>query len=82
MSNKSEWEAILKLGALPPDLVKDYSEKLSSLNVLTFSRFDDGFKREVLKERIPNITADHIICIIDNSKGILTKILYDTIYYN
>jgi hypothetical protein len=73
MSNKSEWEAILKLGALSPDLVEDYSEKLSSLNLLTFSRFDDGFKREVLKERISNINNDHIICIIDNSKGILKK---------
>lgn len=74
MPYKSEWEAILKLGDLSSDLVQDYSDKLSSLDILDFSLLGDSFKYEVLKEKISNITDDHIFNIIIKSKGIIKYI--------
>ena len=43
MSYRQEWEAILNRGRFTPDLVRDYSIKLDSLNPLVFLETDSSF---------------------------------------
>lgn len=69
MSNKIEWEAILKLEDLPQEYVEDYSEKLNTLDIFKFSQFDDAFKMNILT-KMGISDFHHILYIINNAKGI------------
>lgn len=70
MSNKiDEWEAILKLGDFNSGNVQYYSEILSTIDIFKFSRFDDGFKLNILMNMDISNFYD-IMYIIENAKSI------------